>query len=227
MATIILEDYLTIPDGVDSLPEFRAWTQSPNFPSTGRIDFIDGQLEVDMSPENLFKHGNLKSEIVRGIGNLIADEGPIDGYLFTDCTRVSCPIAGLSAEPDVVYVSQALLSDGSVELVPSVSKNDDDFVELQGGPDLIVEIVSSSSLKKDTERLPVAYFAAGVKEYWLVNALGDDLSFTIFGRGEQQFEAIEPDANGFAASNVFQTGCRLTRKKDALDHWRYRLEIDQ
>ena len=34
-----------------------------DFPERGRIDYIAGQIEVDMSPEDLFTHGSLKTEI--------------------------------------------------------------------------------------------------------------------------------------------------------------------
>jgi Uma2 family endonuclease len=35
---------------------------------------------------------------------------------------------------------------------------------VEGGPDLVVEIVSDSSEEKDLDRLPRAYFSAGVRE---------------------------------------------------------------
>lgn len=67
MATaVVIDDTLTIP-GCDGLAGFRGWTRSPGFPSTGRIDWIAGSIEVDMSPENLFTHGTLKTEIAAKI----------------------------------------------------------------------------------------------------------------------------------------------------------------
>ena len=47
-----------------SLAEFRAWALSDGFPERGRIDYIGGRIEVDMSPENLFFHGSIKTEVV-------------------------------------------------------------------------------------------------------------------------------------------------------------------
>lgn len=221
MATIIWEDNLTIPDGVDSLESFRAWTHSEDFPETGRIDFVDGQLEVDMSPENLFNHGSVKSHIVRVLEEYAENN---NGYVFTDCTRVASPLAGLSVEPDVVFVSKESLQQHRVELVPAKSGDEDSYIELEGGPDLVVEIVSPGSRKKDTERLPPAYFTARVKEYWVIDAFSDELSFSIFVRGTEQFEQVDTDEEGFALSAVLQKGCKLTRRKDDLDLWRYLLE---
>jgi hypothetical protein len=41
---------------VRSLGEFRAWAASASFPTHGRIDYISGDIEVDMSPEDLYTH---------------------------------------------------------------------------------------------------------------------------------------------------------------------------
>ena len=54
-------------------------------------------------------------------------------------------------------------------------------MELEG-PDLVVEIVSDSSVTKDTQRLPLSYWQAGVTEYWLVDVGGERLSFQIYSR---------------------------------------------
>ena len=43
----------------------------------------------------------------------------------------------------------------------------------------MIEIVSDSSVAKDTRRLPAAYHKAGVGEFWLVDARGPETSFTI------------------------------------------------
>jgi len=35
------------------LQKFRAWAHSDEYPETGKIAYIDGEIEVDMSPEEL------------------------------------------------------------------------------------------------------------------------------------------------------------------------------
>ena len=87
------------------------------FPQRGRIDYIGGRIEVDMSPENLFFHGSIKTEVVRVLANIVRSAG--GGYLFSDRTRVSSPDADLSAEPDVVYLSAETIDSGRVRLVPA------------------------------------------------------------------------------------------------------------
>ncbi len=71
----------------------------------------------------------------------------------------------------------------------------DDYIEIEGPPDLIVEIVSKSSEKKDTLRLPAAYFAAGVPEFWLVDARHKPLYFQIHHRGDDLYVAAPGGGN--------------------------------
>ena len=68
MATVLVEDQVEIPGNVATLTAFRRWVLSDSFPKRGRIDWVGSQIEVDMSPEDLFTHGTLKTEIVRVLG---------------------------------------------------------------------------------------------------------------------------------------------------------------
>ena len=206
---------------VASLSEFRAWALSDDFPERGRIDYIDGRIEVDMSPEELYCHGAVKVEVIRVLSQRVRDMG--EGELFSDRTRVSSPEADLSAEPDIVFVSEESFQTGRVREVPKASGEPDRYVELEGGPDLVVEIVSDSSQAKDLRRLPRAYWRAGVSEYWLIDARGEDMVFQFHRRGRAQFEPAAPDAEGFQASQVFGRRYSLTRGRNRRGRWRFEL----
>jgi Uma2 family endonuclease len=52
-------------------------------------------------------------------------------------------------------------------------------VLVEGTPDMALEIVSPSSVDKDTVDLRQLYREAGIPEYWLVNPLGQPLTFDI------------------------------------------------
>src|SRR3990172_9099537 len=54
MASVIIEEHVRIPLGLATIAEFRRWSQTEDFPQGGRIDFVCGDIEVDMSPEDLF-----------------------------------------------------------------------------------------------------------------------------------------------------------------------------
>jgi len=220
-SSVIFEERVEIPY-FRSLAEFRAWALSDDFPERGRIDYIGGRIEVDMSPENLFFHGSIKTEVVGELRDIVRSAG--SGYLFSDCTRVSSPDADLSAEPDVVYLSAESIDSGRVRLVPSAGGEPDSYVELEGAPDLVVEIVSDSSVAKDTKRLPISYWRAGIAEYWLIDVRRERLVFRIHARGADGYEAAPADAEGFQRSVVFDHRFRLERRRDARGRWVFDLQ---
>jgi Uma2 family endonuclease len=226
MANCLLLDHdVEVPLEVRTLDDFRRWAQSNGFPETGRIDFIRGNIEIDMSAENAFTHGTPKTAIVARLWT-IADEHNL-GDVFSDCMRISSPVADLSCEPDVIFVSHEAIDSGRVKLIKQKEGKHDDFVEIEGAPDIVVEIVSKNSVGKDTERLPPAYFKAGVREFWLVDARGEELLFVIHGRGQRRFEVLPRDEDGFQSSAVFRSRFRLDRTRDRPDHWRYKLVVEE
>jgi len=219
-SSVVFEEQIEIPF-FRSLAEFRAWATSDDFPEKVRVDFIAGRIEVDMSPEDLFSHGTLKTEIVGMFRDLV--KRGAGGYIFTDSARVSFPDADLSAEPDVVFVSEESLEAGRVRLVPKATREPDRFVELEGPPDLIVEIVSDSSETKDTQRLPAAYYRAGVPEFWLIDARGEELLFQIHRPGPSAYEPAPRDPEGFQQSAAFSTWFRLTRRRNDRGRWTFEI----
>lgn len=221
MASVIFEEQVAIPLDVRTLADFRRWAQSDDFPERGRIDFIAGNIEVDMSPEDLFVHGTLKTEIV---ATLLQRVKELDlGCLFVDKTRASNEAANLSVEPDVVLVTHADIDEGRVRFVPKATGEEDRFVEVEGSPALVVEIVSDSSVQKDTRRLPVAYYAAGVAEFWLIDARSAELLFMIQRRGASGFEPAASDEAGFQRSDVLGVSYRLDRSRHRRGFWVYDL----
>ena len=210
------------PEATVGLAAFRRWALSEDCPDYGRVDFIEGRIEInDMAGEELFAHGTLKGELH---GSLLSIVKKLDlGYVFTDSTRVSSPQANLSAEPDVVVVSYDAIENGRVRLVPKATGESGRYVEVEGAPDLIVEVVSDGTVRKDTIRLPHAYFKAGVQEFWLADGRHEELTFVVHRRGETQFEPVTIDAEGFQPSSVLGTSFRLDRSRDRLGAWRYDL----
>ena len=221
--TLVLEEQVEIPMSLRSLADFRQWALSDRFPERGRIDYIAGRIEVDMAPEEFFCHGTLKTEIVRVLAKRVKDKKL--GHLVADRTRISSPDADLSAEPDIVFISHEALEAGRVRLVPKATGEPGRYVELEGAADLIVEIVSDSSVLKDTRRLPEAYFRAGVREFWLVDARKEPLTFRIYQRGEAGYAPTEPDSEGFHHSLVFGTRFRLDGRRDARANWTFDLRV--
>jgi len=215
--TIRFEEQVEIPLGLGTLAEFRAWATSDAFPEQGRIDYLSGSIEVDMSPEDLFCHGALKVELIRVLSQRVKSQGL--GHLFTDRTRVSVPAAELSVEPDIVFLSTEARSSGRVRLVPKERGRPGRYVELEGPPDLVVEIVSDASVTKDTRRLPEAYARARIPEFWLADARGSELVFRIHHLAESAYVPAATDAEGFQRSPVFGALFRLDGRRDEQGEW--------
>ena len=220
----VLDDsHPDVPRSARRLPGFRAWAQSDRFPKTGRIDYLDGEVDVDMSPEDLQTHGTLKAALAAELFLLVAR--PQQGYVFVDRTRVTSAAGDLSAEPDVVVVLFSSLDAGRVRQVPAAQPAPGRFVELEGAPDLVVEIVSDSSEVKDKERLPAQYAQAGIPELWLLDARGSDMRFEARRLMQGTYQRVEPDAEGWTASALLKADCRVTRQPAPHDGWLYSLEI--
>jgi Uma2 family endonuclease len=221
VATIILDEGVEIPDGIRTLADFRRWAYSDDFPESGRIDYVKGRIEIDMAPEAMFSHSRPKIELVVVIGQLVKQLGV--GEIFSDRMRISSISGDVSAEPDLIFVSDDSIESGRVKLIPKATQEEEDFIEIEGPPDLVVEVVSDSSVTKDTKRLPKAYYDAGVPEYWLVDARRENLIFRIHRRGPTGFVARRPDREGYQRSAVLGRRFRLDRHRDQRGHWQYDL----
>ncbi len=57
MAAILIHPREIRIPALPDLEAFRAWVQSEGFPARGRIDWIGGELDVDMTPEDVTTHG--------------------------------------------------------------------------------------------------------------------------------------------------------------------------
>jgi len=222
---VVLEEDVRIPLGVRALEEFRRWSHGEQFPERGRIDYLQGDIEVDMSPEDLDTHGTVKIAIASRLHALVAEQDR--GYVYVDRARVVSPAAKLSVEPDVVVVLWQSLDAGRIRKVPSSPPRPGRYVELEGAPDLVVEVVSNSSVGKDRKRLPALYARAGVQELWLIDARGDTPAFEIRGLkagGYEQIAADGPPPEGWTSSPVLGCRFRLQRRMVREGHFVYSLD---
>jgi Putative restriction endonuclease len=81
-----------------------------------RASFINQEIIIDMSPEELETHNKVKTTVVGAIDFL---NRRLDlGELFGDRTLVSNRAAGLSTEPDATFVSWSSFDAARVRLVP-------------------------------------------------------------------------------------------------------------
>ena len=78
---------------------------------------------------------------------------------------------------------------------------------IQGAPDLVVEILSPSTATRDTTFKRTLYARHGVKEYWMVDATAIDV--TVLLLGDQGFEVVDVYGEGETLTSPTLTGIRL------------------
>lgn len=214
------EQQVAIPASAFTLAGFRAWAKSEDFPQQGRIAFLERELYIDMSPEELETHSSIKGEITRVL--LTLNRKLRLGKLYPDGVLLTNPEVGLSTEADAILATWADLDSEKVRFVPREGV-EGQYIEVEGTPTWVLEVVSRYSVRKDTRVLRDLYYRAGVSEYWLVNALGEDIQFDILTRGETEYTAVA-GRGGWVRSGVFGRRFRLTRERDERDFWEYTLD---
>jgi Uma2 family endonuclease len=208
-----------VPAWVNDLTSFSQWCESPEFPETGRVSYIQGEVWMDMSMEQLFTHNRLKVEITAILNSIVSALAL--GYLFGDGARVRNERADLSVEPDAVFVAFDTIRSGRVALTEG---GEEGLVYVDGTPDFVLEIISPSSVEKDTQDLRHAYLDAGIPECWLVDARECPVSFDILKRGSRGYTTTRAQAGGWLKSNAFRKSFRITRTTDPLGNPQFALE---
>ncbi len=220
---IVLPDKeIIVPPTAYTLAGFRAWVLSDDAPEWARICFLDGEVLVDMSGDELETHNKVKGEV--GYVLIGLNKRLKLGQFYADGARIANEDANLSAQPDAAFATWETLESRRVRLVPRESA-EGHYVELEGSPDWVLEVISDSSVGKDTRRLRELYFRAGVGEYWLIDARRDGINFQILVRGDEGFEAVPARRGGWLASPLFQRRFRLTRERGRMNLWVYTLEV--
>jgi Uma2 family endonuclease len=208
------------PAAARTLQGFRAWAHSDKFPERGRVSFINGEILIDMSPEDLSTHSRIKAEIGCRIHQLVEQFDL--GEFYPDRTLLTNAAAQLSTEPDGTFVRWDSFESGRVRRVPAKGRKGQ-YVELEGAVDWVLEIVSPSSIDKDTRALRDSYYLAGISEYWLVDALGAQVKLQILQRRRTGYAAVA-NRKGWHRSRVFDRQFRLSRCESRPGFWRYSLE---
>lgn len=119
-------------------------------PEDTRCELIEGELVMTPSPKT--DHQRISGELLFRIMKLVKENdlgmvfaAPFDVYV--DETTV--------VQPDILFIAKDRLN---------IIGQDN----VQGAPDLAVEILSESSAYRDTIQKKMLYARFGVKEYWIV-----------------------------------------------------------
>ena len=196
------------PTEAHTFDGFRAWVGSPDAPEYAPITFVRGHVWVDLADEDLFSHNSVRV----AIGSELHQLSKLNrtGHFYGRGAFWSNREADAAGNPDGLYISNASLQTRRIRRLPEGSRECD---ELEGSPDMVLEVVSKSSVKKDTEILFEAYWEAGIGEYWLVDARSDAIAFDIYKRGPKGLVATRQQA-GWLKSVAFGKAFKLTREND-------------
>ncbi len=221
MSSIVIKwaENVTVPGKVTDRESFLRWTEDDSFPEHGRIDYLAGEIWIDMSEEQIYSHNQVKAEFYFVLIGLA--KASRRSHFYPDGLRISHPEADLAAVPDGVYISRERLETLRIRRVEGAGGG---YVRMEGAPDMVLEVVSDNSVQKDTVRLRELYWEAGVREYWLVDARSDVPSFTILRHSPAGYAAVRTRA-GWTKSGVFSRAFRLTARADELGDPEYKLEV--
>jgi len=217
MSSIVIEDRVSIPGSTMDLEAFRNWARSEEFPERGQFAFLDGEVWVDLSMEEFFTHNQVKAAIAYTILSLL--QRLRSGRFVPDRMLLTHAAANLSVEPDGLFFLWETMKSGRLSLIEAVGEG---YVELQGTPDMVLEIVSRYSVRKDTLVLRDLYHRAEVPEYWLVDARGETASFQILKYQADGYVEVAAVA-GWVRSEVFGCDFQLKRDVDPLGHPQFTL----
>ncbi|MBI3822075.1 MAG: Uma2 family endonuclease [Planctomycetes bacterium] len=210
---------IIIPTWVVDIDSFRRWTDCDDFPEHGKVWWLCGEVWADMSKEQIFTHLVVKNEISGTVTGIVKTEKR--GLFIPDGLLLSNFAADICGNPDATFVSNDTLRS---DLIRFIEGKDGGYVELQGSPDWVLEVISKSSLHKDDVVLRRAYWEAGVREYWLVDARKEPLRFEILQHTARGYIARRKK-DGWMKSDVFGKSFRLTQSTNALGHPEYSLEV--
>lgn len=209
--------FFSIPLSAGTPSGFRDWAFSSSFPQGVRGTLVNGNILIDMTSEHLDTHNFVKLEVTSVLYALVRSKKL--GLLASDGALLTNEKVGLSSEPDACFVSHASLRSGKVRRVKGQAKGKGESWE--GATDWVLEVVSDSSVQKDTVLLPTACHRAGINEYWLIDARKRDIDFKILVWQPSGYVA-QPRRGGWVHSPVFN--CRFSLQRRMIDeYWNYEL----
>ena len=152
--------------------EFRAWADEDT-----RAEWVDGEVIVFLPASPL--HGQLVFFLATLLSHYVRFRGL--GEVLGGSFEMRLKHAG--RVPDLLFVASERLDRLTA-------------TELRGPADLVVEVVSEDSAARDRAEKLAEYAAAGVPEYWLVEARPGRRGAEFFRLVAGAYRAAAPDADG-------------------------------
>ncbi len=217
---MLIEEKIAIPAEVVDLDSFCRWATSDKYPERGRFSYLRGTIWADFSMEKLYSHNRVKTQFTTVLASFVDSLGL--GIFIGDGMLLRNSAADLATEPDGMFVSYDAFRSGRVR---RIEREEPDFLELEGTPEMVLEVVSDTSVRKDTEELRELYWRAGIPEYWLVDAREAAPRFDLLRYGRKGYTSTRKQAGGWLRSAVFDRSFQLTQSTDPLGDPLYVLNV--
>ena len=141
-----------------------------NLPDGAMMELIDGVLYDRSTPSK--KHQFIVTKIVSQLDAAIERSGHENCIVFTAPT-------GVQIDPD--DEKNGLIPD--VFIVCDEKKYAGDSEDIIGAPDFVAEVLSPSAAKYDRGRKFNKYWLAGVREYWIIDLILENIYVYLFEEG--------------------------------------------
>ncbi|MFQ5505418.1 MAG: Uma2 family endonuclease [Planctomycetota bacterium] len=165
-----------------SQAEFAAWLRTLPPDDLHHYELLDGRIV--MEPPAAWRHGETEAIVVCMLRSFVSERRL--GRVFGSSPGFELP-TGDTVEPDASFVSRERWE--AQDRVPR------GFARVV--PDLVVEILSPTTRKKDHGQKKRIYERSGVREYWLVDPQSQHVT---------RFVAAK---RGFDRGTVFESGATL------------------
>ncbi|OFV99630.1 MAG: hypothetical protein A3H28_14500 [Acidobacteria bacterium RIFCSPLOWO2_02_FULL_61_28] len=100
-------------------------------------------------------------------------------------------------QPDILYVSQ--------DRLPEVVKE-----RIEGAPNLVIEVLSPTTIERDRRRKLAVYSQFGVREYWIVDP--EDQTIEVYAQEEGELRFTRKFISGQTLESPLLPGFRLAVK---------------
>jgi len=166
--------------------QFRRWVDQRPRADISRYELIDGRIV--MTPPAGWSHSSVASTLVHLLNEHVRRR--TDGLVFESSAGYDLP-SGDTVEPDVTFVS-------SERFAADPPTAPDQFLRVV--PNLVVEILSPSTAKRDQTEKKAIYERNRVDEYWIVDPRRK--AVTVFYRGKQHYSPGQTFTRGTIRSRV-------------------------
>jgi Uma2 family endonuclease len=158
--------------------QFFAWLAERPSSDNHHYELLDGRIV--MTPPAGYPHGGIAAQILGPVQTHVSAAGL--GKVFDSSAGYDLP-SGDTVEPDVSFISA-----GRLEAGPEPERGR--FLRIV--PDLVVEVISPSTSRRDRVEKRRIYARNGVREYWLVD--------------DSRREVMLLDRDGLASERVCREG---------------------